>query len=327
MQEFLERYSLQDLIELARSENVGLSERLMHDLPAWGLLPFATTEGRAPREGVGRYWTREQAIVFYGQIRARAAGRTSRGDLANIPVAGWLLGGESLAPLHQVRRALETWLRWHASLTPQVIERVALHTLRARPDVELALKKGVITRADLVAETRVVPPRTDVAAHAEFFGKLRGPMAERVGPNEQARRIANRAADSVDFDIGVDAFPTASDELLRAVRELYFNNLKTLLDQKTTTTVAEILGKLEIPSACASTFSMLGKVVQLRQQEAGVQKFVEEGVQASAALSSLFVQIENALRTSKETIEISKLAHAHRMGKRQRSPARMKRLK
>jgi hypothetical protein len=44
-------------------------------------------------------------------------------------------------------------------------------------------------------------------------------------------------------------------------------------------------------------------------------------------MSSLFVDIENALRTSKETIEHSNRTHAHRMSKRHRPPARLKRLK
>jgi hypothetical protein len=325
MQEFLERYSLQDLVALGRSEGVKLSERALHDLPAWGLLPLATTEGRAPGEGVGRYWTREHAIVFSGQLQARATGTTTRGMLVNIPVAAWLLQGESWAPLEQVRRALATWLNWYRHLTPRAIERVTLHTLRHRRDVTLALQQGAMTKADLVAEAKSVPARTDAAAYAAFFGKLRGPLADAARPEEQDRLVANRAADTAAFDAGVDALSAASDELLRETRELYFENLRLSLNrQSTPAAVTRMIGEREVPAACANVFSVLGKLVEARREEGSVKRFIQEGVQASLALSSLFVQIENARLTGEGTTDTSNRVHSHRSAKGRRRSVKRK---
>jgi hypothetical protein len=315
---YLDRYRSTDLIALAAGEGVKLTERTLHDLPAWGLLPLATPEGRSPGKGVGRTWTRDQAMVFHIQMRVRAArgGGVRRGDLANVPVFFWLLEGEPWVPLAQARRALATWLRWYRTLSRRRAIIHTIHELERHPDVRAALKTGAMTRRDLEAESRSLPPMSELAARAAFFGKLRGPLADQVPPSEQTRRVATKESAMRDLEVGARAFGAAADDDLREVQGEYQQDIQPYIGGLRTrggdAAVADALHTWELPAACANTFTRLGRHFQA-QEETKLIRVIKEGTRTSLSLSEFLGQAAIALETTTKNTKLADQTHARRL--------------
>jgi hypothetical protein len=321
---YSERYVSADLIALAGLEEVRLSERSLHDLPKWGLLALASTEGRAPRKGVGRFWTAEQAVVFHSQMRMRASRPTvGRGELALVPVFFWLYAGEEWVPLLQARRALATWGRWYRSVSRHRAVTNALRELERQPDVQYALKTGAMTRDELHAELTKLPAMTDIRGRAEFYGKLRGPLAERLNPEETRERIEAQEQAMQAMEAGINSLQWASDKQLRDVQRRYAQEIGQEAERRRAKdgdqATVEFLLRIELPASCANAFTRLGRLLQDEKEVGLAYRITRAGVPASLAMSHLFTRIAVAQDTTKTSLEAAAKARSRRATQRRRS--------
>jgi hypothetical protein len=314
---YLEKYSSDDLIELAKKENQTVSRRSLHDLPQWGLLPLATPYGRAPGEGVGRYWTPEQASVFQWQMRMRRdRPGVSRGELTLIPVFFWLSMGEDWVPLEQARRALATWRRWYRNASRRRIKTNELRELERHPDVHAALSIGALNRSDLRAEIKQLPELEDLAGRAKFYGKLRGPLADSISDEEQFERIQMHQRALSALELGLNALDSLSDEQLREVQRGYAADISPKVEQLGgEQRAAEWLRRNELPASCANAFTRIGYLVH-EQRDLHAAQIAATGSLTSLAFTRLFTKVALAERTNETARQTAERQSDRRQAKR-----------
>jgi hypothetical protein len=110
-------YRAEDLLDLARQNNLSATRRLIVDWVGLGLLDQPERRGLGRGKGSIALWSETQAALFIDLLALRQRPQDPVkhvAGLANLPVSGWLwaYGG---VPLRQVRRALRTWCGRHRS--------------------------------------------------------------------------------------------------------------------------------------------------------------------------------------------------------------------
>ena len=167
------RYTLNDMLEAARTQGYAPTERLFKDWVGHGLLDQATRRGRGHAQGIERTWPEKQLELWLLLLDKRPQVKRVA-TLCNIPVSIWLWWGPDHVPLRQVERALLTWAcayehipwrraRWTAE---QLVERF-VHEEAASVDRERLVDAiaraayGEAFRADVVLSLfqRVFDPK------------------------------------------------------------------------------------------------------------------------------------------------------------------------
>jgi hypothetical protein len=153
-------YRTRDLLEVAKGEGVQpFTLRMRRDWTEVGLLAEATLEPpRTFGAGVGRYWTERQVAVFRAVLRRYREGEPRR-QLANVPVAVWLFGGDGYVPLGQVRRALRTYASTEVSR--RQLESDALRHVLARPGLRAAAEKAAVLEHVIRRSVELLPAATE----------------------------------------------------------------------------------------------------------------------------------------------------------------------
>lgn len=129
-------YTRQHLVELAADDGHQITPRLISDWVAIGLLDKGTPRGRGRGKGKSYLWPPNQAELLRLLLDKRA--EAGRSTLCNIPVALWLLWGNSYVPLRQIRRALRTWVEGWATVSGGRADQAARNVLERfdHPDAD-----------------------------------------------------------------------------------------------------------------------------------------------------------------------------------------------
>jgi hypothetical protein len=314
-------YTSGDMLRLAREHDPAFSERLLHDLPVWGLLAPATAHGRGPNGGVGRTWSAPQTIVFLGVVAARARGITRRADLANNPIFRWLLSGDEWVPAEQVRRALTTWARASRKLSQRRVRSdVYRHVLRY-PDVQARLAAGTETRLQLQRATSAAPTRENTDELAALIGRLTTPTDEAASSDAAGRELGEASRHALQaLRRGIDALPNVPDSLLAKARARYLTTIQPLMaemqGEASTVEASEIERRFrtEGETACANAVTHLGALIE----EPELAQMVDRGTSASLTLSTFVAQAAIAQETSRASIARAHRSRSRRMHKRHR---------
>jgi hypothetical protein len=209
-----------DLLELAREQDPAFRRRLIADFPKWGLLALAEKEGRGAGEGVDRYWPALHAVTFIQIGRRREDGTRRRSDLVNLPVLAWLMGGDQLVSLEQVRRAVTTWAEASRKLSGRRKAGDVRRTLLRYPQIRKLIDDGALAPTDVTNATLDALHARDNRQLAEVIARATNPNRE-LDAVQQEVEIAKqqRALDLI--ALGARALPDVSDELLLASRARY----------------------------------------------------------------------------------------------------------
>jgi hypothetical protein len=122
------RYSMEDLIRVAKDAGYSPTPRMVQDWVELGLLDRPERRGRGRGKGVSATWPEEQRGLLLSLLEHRRS--VSRiGVLCNIPVWTWLYFGDSYVPLRQVRRALGTWGGYTTKVSWSTAKRAARQLL------------------------------------------------------------------------------------------------------------------------------------------------------------------------------------------------------
>jgi hypothetical protein len=142
-------YTIKDLCREAESRGFKVSPRLIVDWVSLGLLDRPGRRGLGRGKGSVAMWPEDQRQLFLTLLEQRKHRTKQIVGLCNVPVAVWLLWGDTYIPLRQVQRALRTWAQAAFSSSWGGARKAATHLLdqvghpRARPRDRRALLEAL----------------------------------------------------------------------------------------------------------------------------------------------------------------------------------------
>jgi hypothetical protein len=158
-----------------------ITPRRIADWVAIGLLDKGTPRGRGQGQGKEYRWPENQAQLL--QLLLDKRNEASRSTLCNIPVALWLIWGDTYAPLRQIRRALKTWAKGWATVSGGRADQAAQEVLDQfdHPDAKPQHREEVSSLVAKAAYTgefdeKVVTRALARVADPNGTGLVRGPL-------------------------------------------------------------------------------------------------------------------------------------------------------